>query len=156
MKLKQISFCNFDGEQREKDVYRLAEAIERGQNVAKDIGGSDPERMTAINVAAYVKSVFANSVIKVDVVDDIDQINREFPLLGIVSRACVPRHEARLIFLSYEPNEGVPIDTTLCLVGKGVTYDTGGSDIKAGGIMAGMHRDKCGAAAVAGFFQVGV
>lgn len=26
--------------------------------------------------------------------------------------------------------------------------------IKAGGIMAGMSRDKCGAAAVAGFFQV--
>ena len=40
------------------------------------------------------------------------------------------------------------------LVGKGVTYDTGGSDIKAGGIQAGMHRDKCGAAAVGGFFQV--
>lgn len=37
---------------------------------------------------------------------------------------------------------------------QGITYDTGGTDIKAGGIMAGMHRDKCGAAAVAGFFQV--
>ena len=37
---------------------------------------------------------------------------------------------------------------------KGITYDTGGADIKAGGVMAGMHRDKCGAAAVAGFFQV--
>lgn len=40
------------------------------------------------------------------------------------------------------------------LVGKGVTYDTGGADIKAGGVMAGMHRDKCGSAAVAGFMQV--
>ena len=37
---------------------------------------------------------------------------------------------------------------------QGITYDTGGCDIKAGGIMAGMHRDKCGAAAVAGFFKV--
>lgn len=37
---------------------------------------------------------------------------------------------------------------------QGITYDTGGADIKAGGFMAGMHRDKCGAAAVAGFFQV--
>lgn len=35
-----------------------------------------------------------------------------------------------------------------------MTYDTGGADIKAGGVMAGMHRDKCGSAAVAGFFQV--
>ena len=34
---------------------------------------------------------------------------------------------------------------------KGVTYDTGGADIKAGGHMAGMHRDKGGAAAVASF-----
>ena len=40
------------------------------------------------------------------------------------------------------------------LVGKGVTYDTGGADIKAGGVMAGMHRDKCGSAAVAGFMQI--
>ena len=35
-----------------------------------------------------------------------------------------------------------------------MTYDTGGADIKAGGVMAGMHRDKCGAAAVAGFMEV--
>ena len=41
-----------------------------------------------------------------------------------------------------------PIESTLYLVGKGITYDTGGADIKAGGIMAGMHRDKCGAATV--------
>lgn len=37
---------------------------------------------------------------------------------------------------------------------QGITYDTGGADVKAGGVMAGMHRDKCGAAAVAGFFKV--
>lgn len=35
-----------------------------------------------------------------------------------------------------------------------MTYDTGGADVKAGGVMAGMHRDKCGAAAVAGFMKV--
>jgi leucyl aminopeptidase len=28
------------------------------------------------------------------------------------------------------------------LVGKGITYDTGGADIKAGGVMAGMSRYK--------------
>lgn len=40
---------------------------------------------------------------------------------------------------------------SLYFVGKGVTYDTGGADIKAGGVMRGMSRDKCGAATVAGF-----
>ena len=46
------------------------------------------------------------------------------------------------------------INWTVSLYWQGVTYDTGGADIKAGGVMAGMHRDKCGAAAVAGFFKV--
>jgi leucyl aminopeptidase len=43
------------------------------------------------------------------------------------------------------------IERTVCIAGKGVTYDVGGADIKVGGSMAGMRRDKCGAAAAAGF-----
>lgn len=63
----------------------------------------------------------------------------------------IERHRGRIIVLTYEaksPKE------SLFLVGKGVTYDTGGADVKAGGVMAGMSRDKCGAAAVAGFMKV--
>jgi leucyl aminopeptidase len=55
------------------------------------------------------------------------------------------------MYLTYE---GSKVEKTIVLVGKGVTYDTGGADIKAGGVMAGMSRDKCGAAAVAGFMKV--
>lgn len=127
--------------------------------MARDIGGSDPERMSAINVAKYVEDTFyGSSVVKVEVISDKAEINHQFPCLGIVDRGSVDRHSARVILLTYEPpSDGVPtpavIDTTVVLVGKGVTYDTGGADIKAGGIMAGMHRDKCGAAAVAGFFK---
>lgn len=36
----------------------------------------------------------------------------------------------------------------------GVTYDTGGADVKIGGGMRGMSRDKCGAAAVLGFMHL--
>jgi hypothetical protein len=32
------------------------------------------------------------------------------------------------------------VKKTVYLVGKGITYDTGGADIKAGGHMAGMSR----------------
>ena len=42
----------------------------------------------------------------------------------------------------------------MCLFPQGITYDTGGADVKVGGAMAGMHRDKCGASFVAGFFKV--
>jgi len=67
--------------------------------------------------------------------------------------AGIERYRGRIVYLTYESSSG-NVDKTLFLVGKGVTYDTGGADIKAGGVMAGMSRDKCGAAAVAGFMQV--
>ena len=42
----------------------------------------------------------------------------------------MPRHDGRLIWLTYQ-GEGV-VEKTLYLVGKGITYDTVGADIKAG------------------------
>ncbi len=70
----------------------------------------------------------------------------------ICSISDTPRHHGRVVHLTYSPPDE-SVDQTLLLVGKGITYDTGGADIKAGGVMAGMHRDKCGAAAVAGLFK---
>lgn len=137
-----------------KPLVDLASALEGGRLVCRDIGGSDPERMAAPRVAEYVQTLFKDSPVQVDVVSDLKVLEKEYPCLAAVNRCAnaVPRHQARVIKLLY-CGEG-PITTTLMLVGKGITYDTGGADIKAGGFMAGMHRDKCGAAAVAGFFQV--
>ena len=60
--------------------------------------------------------------------------------------------QGRVIWMEYVP-EGGKVEKTLMLVGKGITYDTGGADIKAGGIMAGMSRDKGGASDVAGIVK---
>ncbi|XP_078421665.1 putative aminopeptidase W07G4.4 [Cetorhinus maximus] len=137
-----------------KKLVLLSSAVERGRTVCRDIGGSDPERMAAPKVADYVQSIFSNSVVSVSVTSDLTTLEEEYPCLAAVNRCAkdVERHQARVIELQYT-GEGAS-EKTLMLVGKGVTYDTGGADIKAGGIMAGMHRDKCGAAAVAGFFEV--
>jgi leucyl aminopeptidase len=136
-----------------KALVEAATFLESGLFIARDIGGGDPERMAPPNVADYVTKAFTSGIIKVDVISDQDRIEKEFPLFGAVNRAAraVPRHHGRIIFLEYVPPK--PTRKTLMLVGKGVTYDTGGADIKAGGIMAGMSRDKCGAAALAGFMK---
>ncbi|KAK3094658.1 hypothetical protein FSP39_004605 [Pinctada imbricata] len=129
-------------------------ALESGRIVTRDIGGSDPERMAAPRVQSYVEDAFKGTCIKISVTSDPSTLAKEYPLLEAVNRAAnkVDRHKGRVIFLEYE-GEG-DIQQTLFLVGKGITYDTGGADIKAGGVMAGMHRDKCGAASVAGFFKI--
>lgn len=141
-------------EARGTKLVELANALESGRLAYRDIGGSDPERMAAPRVADYVQELFKDSPVNVEVVSDLKTLEKEYPCLAAVNRCAnsVPRHQARVIKLQY-CGEG-PIEKTLMLVGKGITYDTGGADIKAGGIMAGMHRDKCGAAAVAGFFQI--
>ncbi|CAL1614964.1 unnamed protein product [Knipowitschia caucasica] len=141
-------------EEEGKRLVQLAEALESGRVACRDIGGSDPERMAAPLSAVYVQELFKDSPVKVEVLSDVKILEKEYPCLAAVNRCanCVPRHQGRVIKLQY-CGEG-PVTTTLMLVGKGITYDTGGADIKAGGFMAGMHRDKCGAAAVAGFFQV--
>jgi len=51
--------------------------------------------------------------------------------------------------LEYTPDG--EIEETLFFAGKGVTYDSGGADLKVNNKMGGMSRDKSGAAYVAGF-----
>ncbi|XP_042241963.1 putative aminopeptidase W07G4.4 isoform X1 [Homarus americanus] len=150
-KASKVSVLGFLGDNK---TVQLALALESGRSVARDIGGSDPERMAPPRVEEYVRSVFRGTKVSVEVVSDDAKLCKDYPLFSAVNRCAkgVPRHQGRVIYLTYEG--AGPIEQTLMLVGKGVTYDTGGADIKAGGIMAGMHRDKCGSAAVAGFMQI--
>lgn len=146
-----------ENKSKSNTVIKLANAIEAGRFVSRDIGGGDPERMAAPQVEKYIRNVFGKSAgIKTEVFKGREVFEKEYPLFAAVDRGAsvIERHQGRIIFMTYEPADKSKIKDTLMFVGKGVTYDTGGADIKAGGIMAGMSRDKCGAAGVAGFMKV--
>jgi len=150
---KEKFTCKLDllGWAGDDSVLKEALVIETGRVVCRDIGGSDPERMAAPRVEEYVTQCFSGTQVQVEVQKGQEFFEREYPCLAAVNRCAstVPRHDGRVIWLTYK-GEGT-VKKTVYLVGKGITYDTGGADIKAGGVMAGMSRDKCGAAAVAGF-----
>ncbi|MGZ9897432.1 M17 family metallopeptidase [Shewanella gaetbuli] len=131
----------------------LINALEAGRLLARDLCGTDPERMSAINFAEYCVESFKDSGLEVEVVDDKQTLLTEYPLLSAVGRSSfdVERHQPRVVKLAYT-GEG-EITRTLLFAGKGVVYDTGGADIKIAGGMAGMSRDKGGAAAVAGLMK---
>jgi leucyl aminopeptidase len=132
---------------------KLARALELGRRLARDLAGTEPERMRPEAFAAYCVDAFAETSVKVRVIDDLDTLAYQYPLLMAVSRAslAVERHRPRVIHLEYV-GEG-PIERSMLLAGKGLTYDMGGADLKVGGHMAGMSRDKGGAAAVAGVLR---
>lgn len=124
-------------------------AVEIGRSVARDVAGTEPERMSPLKIAELCKRAFKGTEVKVEIVKDRHILEAEYPLLSAVARASwtVERHQPRVIRLSYEGGG----EKMIALAGKGVTYDTGGADLKTGGHMAGMSRDKGGAAAVIGF-----
>lgn len=141
----------------ENQILKSVEAIEAGRRVAKDIGSPNPERMSPINIAKYIQESAFKGVdnIKINIIEDIDTIEKEYPLAHAVTRAslAVPRHHPRVVHFEYKSPDQSQVKENLYFVGKGVTYDTGGADIKCSGHMRDMSRDKCGAAAVAGFLK---
>uniref|UniRef100_A0A8R1XZR3 CYTOSOL_AP domain-containing protein n=1 Tax=Onchocerca volvulus TaxID=6282 RepID=A0A8R1XZR3_ONCVO len=140
-------------EKKTKTLVKLVKALDAAFTVCRDIGDSDPQRMSPFNVAEYITDAFNGTNISTHITSDVTEIEREFPLMAAVNRAAnnVKDHQAHLIWLEYNP-EGF-YDETIMLVGKGVTIDTGGADLKTNGNMFGMCRDKYGAAVVAGIFK---
>lgn len=130
--------------------FRL-EAMEHGRRLSRDLGGTEPERMAPVGFAEYCQKNLEPLGVKVTIREDRAELLDQYPLLMSVARASlpVPRHHPRVIRLEWSSDD-LPIKT-LFLAGKAVTYDTGGADLKTGGHMAGMSRDKGGGAVVAGF-----
>ncbi len=124
-------------------------ALEAGRALGRDVTGTEPERMAPMRAAELCRAAFEGSRVTVTVEDDVTG----YPLLAAVARASnvVSRHRPCVVALDYTP-EG-PVERTLVLAGKGVTYDTGGADLKTDGHMAGMSRDKGGAGAVIGLLR---
>ncbi len=124
--------------------------LEAGRGLGRDITGTEPERMAPLRAAVLCERAFAETDVRVVIHRD----TARWPLLSAVARASnvVERHRPCVIELEYVP-EGGRYDRTLYLAGKGLTYDTGGADLKTGGSMAGMSRDKGGAGAVAAFVR---
>lgn len=71
-------------------LWHLLEPLHlRCRAVARDIGGSDPERMSPTRTAEYVLAAFpaGSSGVKVQVIDDQDKIKKDYPLAAAVNRA---------------------------------------------------------------------
>lgn len=83
-----------------------------------------------------------------------DQLEQEYPMVHAVGRAAARHHAPRLMHLTW----GDASHPVLCVVGKGVTFDSGGLDIKPSSGMRLMKKDMGGAAhaiALAGLIMAG-
>jgi leucyl aminopeptidase len=127
-----------------------AAGVRRGQQVAeavmraRDWVNEPPQAMTPRRLAALATDLAFDAGLDVDVWDeDRLQTERLGGLLGVAAGAAEP---PRLIRLSYQPPGGGT--ATVALVGKGITFDSGGLSLKTADGMMTMKDDMGGAAAV--------
>jgi leucyl aminopeptidase len=120
-----------------------ARVCAEAQNRARDLQNTPSNVATPTFLAARAEEIAAAAEkVKVDVLGPEQIAAKGMGGLAAVSQGSV--EEPRLIVLRYRGAEG----PTLGLVGKGVTFDTGGISIKPGAGMQEMKMDMSGAAAV--------
>ncbi|KAJ1764159.1 hypothetical protein LPJ69_002015 [Coemansia sp. RSA 1752] len=137
-----------------RNAVKRATAIEGGRRLALDMGYGDPERMTPYKCAETIQAAAASVPgLEFEVIKDLDMIKQDYPLLYHSARASFAEKRTWpcVVKLEYRSPMPAQVKEHLFLVGKGVTYDTGGISLKIGGSMRGMSRDKLGACGVAGF-----
>lgn len=126
---------------------RLADAIIAGTRFARDLSNAPGNEVYPETLAdAAVKSADQNGY-TAKVLNELDIEEAGMGGLMAVSRGSA--HPPRFIILEHGPIAKKPI----VLVGKGVTFDTGGISIKPSAGMAEMKMDMSGAAAVLGTFE---
>jgi leucyl aminopeptidase len=133
-----------------KSVIEQSAAVARGMALTKDLGNLPGNICTPTYLAAKALALGkAHKSIKATVLEE-----KDMQKLGMGSFLSVTRgsaQPAKLITLEYRG--GDKKQKPIALVGKGITFDSGGISLKPGADMDEMKYDMCGAASVLGTMQ---
>jgi leucyl aminopeptidase len=111
----------------------------------RDLADETPARLGAIRLGEIAVEVAAAHDLAVKLWDERDIVNERLGCIVAVNAGST--EPARLIELIYDP-PGVDDPETIVLVGKGITFDSGGLSLKRPEQMYAMKGDMAGGAAV--------
>jgi leucyl aminopeptidase len=133
-----------------RSAVETAKAMAAAQNVTRDLVNEPPNRLTTADLAEAARRIAAESGLEFELLDR-DEMARQGmgALLGVAQGSSNPPF---LAVMRYRPSH-VRSGNHLALIGKGVTFDTGGISIKPADGMEKMKYDMAGAAAVIGAMQ---
>jgi leucyl aminopeptidase len=147
---------------RERDLRTARNAARDGEikasstNLARQIGNQPGNLLYPETLAAECRSVAKREGLSITILDEKQLAKGGFG--GMLAVGMGSRRPPRLIILRY--NGGRAAQRPVALVGKAITFDTGGISIKSADRMDEMIFDKCGGMAVlgamAGIAQLGL
>jgi leucyl aminopeptidase len=121
-------------------------AVTHGVNLARDLGNLPPNVCTPSHLADEARELARRYRMKLTVLgrEDMERLGMR-TLLSVAQGSAEPPR-----FITLEHRGGPKGQKPVVLVGKGITFDTGGISIKPAADMDEMKFDMCGAAAVLG------
>ncbi len=126
-----------------EDELAKAAKVADSVSLARDLGNEPGGNLTPEAFASVAEDIAASSGLDVEVWDK-DRIQAE-KLGGVLAVNQGSSYEPRLVKLSYKPENA---DAHVVLVGKGITFDSGGLSLKTPKGMQTMKIDMAGGAAV--------
>lgn len=150
LQIQKIAFYCDKANTKEKTALTQGEAIAHGVAFAQDLGNQPSNICTPTYLAEQAKQLSkGNSRIKVEILDAAKMKKLGMgALLGVGQGSSTP---PKLIIVNYQG--GKKTDNPIVLVGKGITFDTGGISIKPADGMEEMKGDMMGAASVLGVIK---
>jgi leucyl aminopeptidase len=125
-------------------------AFATGAITTRDLANLPPNICTPIYLASMARNMADSAKLKIEILDR-DQMD-ELRMGALLAVAQGSDNPPRFIILEHNAERANELNT-IVLVGKGVTFDTGGYSIKTAEGMIGMKADMSGAAAVIGAMQ---
>ena len=122
-----------------------------GTNIARTLSQTPPNIATPMWIANEAKKMARKSGLKCTVFSG--QKLEDEKLNGLINVGKASENKPCMIRLEYTPARGKS-KKPIVLVGKTMTYDSGGLSIKVGGGMVGMKRDKDGGCGVFGAMHI--
>ncbi len=130
------------------DAFQRGVIVAESQNFARDLAYEPGNVLTPMELAARASRMAAAEGLECEVLDRDRMRQLEMgALLGVAKGSAEP---PALIILRYKPETDTANGPHLALVGKGVTFDTGGISIKPSQNMDEMKYDMSGGAAMLG------
>ncbi|HEY0005538.1 MAG TPA: leucyl aminopeptidase [Pyrinomonadaceae bacterium] len=123
-------------------------------NVTRDMANEPGAYLTPTDMADRAREIATEFGLSIDVLDE-DRMRQE-GMGSLLSVSAGSEQPAKLIILKYTPRDAEPgqgEDNLLALVGKGITFDSGGISIKPGENMELMKYDMSGGATVLGVMR---
>lgn len=136
------------GEEAEAAVLR-GQALARGSALTRDLGNMPPNVCTPSYLAETAHKIAATTGLAIEVLEEADMRSLGMGALLAVSKGSV--EPPKFIILKHAGGDAK--QKPVVLVGKGITFDTGGISLKPGEGMDEMKYDMCGAATVLGVMQ---